>query len=137
MWYVVGYAVSLGVGDLATDRVARWMRRRRNNRLGDQSDTGGFMSRLVGITERILYTTALLAGKSGFIAVWLTLKFADRWQEWRRLDRQDGAISVQPNEAAGRFPPGWGRANIFFVGNALSLIFAFVGAVIIKRGWPQ
>jgi hypothetical protein len=69
---------------------------------------------LVGSCEAILYPTALLIGKAEFIGVWLALKVAGHWSLWT-------------GDYKGR-----NRFNMFLIGNALSIITAFVFARIIQ-----
>ncbi len=116
--YVGGYFFSVVVGHIVIQPLNNWMRHEKNRRSPHgtkEKDHGGLLSWLVGLTERVLFTTALLAHQPQFIGLWLTLKFAGRWQEWK------------PEE-----PGGWGRVNIFLVGNALSILFSFAGAAIIR-----
>ena len=115
--YASGYLVSVIVGHFAIRPINHRMRQEKNrlSPQGAQEDQGGLLSGLVGLTERILFTTVLLAHHPEFIGLWLTLKFASRWQEW------------QPDKLG-----GWGRVNIFLVGNTLSILFSFIGATIIK-----
>jgi len=115
--YFFGYGISVVVGHIFINPINQWMRSERNRRQPGRKkkDRGGLLSELVGITERVAYTTALIAGYPQFVGLWLTLKFAGRWKEW------------QPEK-----PGGWGRVNIFLVGNILSILFSFAGAVIIR-----
>ncbi|GEM_PF-1952921 len=115
--YVLGYGLSVLGGHIFINPINEWMRDERNNQQPGRKkmDKGGLLSWLVGTTERIAYTTALIADCPKFVGLWLTLKFAGRWKEW------------QPEK-----PGGWGRVNIFLVGNILSILFAFAGAVIIR-----
>lgn len=117
--YVSGYFVSAILGHIVIYPVNRWMRSERNRRQpagAHTIDQSGLLSWLVGLTERVAFTTALIADYPHFIGLWLTLKFAGRWKEWK------------PEE-----PGGWGRVNIFLVGNMLSILFSFIGAVFIRR----
>ena len=115
--YVSGYFISVLGGHFVIRPINNWMRQEKDrlSPQNSQEDQGGLLSGLVGLTERILFTTVLLAHHPEFIGLWLTLKFAGRWREW------------QPDT-----PGGWGRVNIFLVGNALSILFSFIGATIIK-----
>jgi hypothetical protein len=115
--YIIGYGVSVVGGHIFINPINGWMRDERNRRQPGRKkvDNGGLLSWLVGITERVAFTTALIADYPKFVALWLTLKFAGRWKEWR------------PEK-----PGGWGRVNIFLVGNMLSILFSFIGAAIIR-----
>jgi hypothetical protein len=70
---------------------------------------------LVGISESIMYPTAILIGKAEFIAVWLAVKVAGQWVRWAGEGRND----AEANEGRRRF-------NRFLVGNALIILAAFV-----------
>ncbi len=71
------------------------------------------ISMLVGILERVLYTTAIIMGQYSFIAIWLGIKVAPKWGKWHEEENR-------------------GIFNAFLIGNALSIIIAFVGAWVIK-----
>ncbi len=62
----------------------------------------------VGVLERLLITSAVGLGHSSFIAVWLALKAAASWSQWKQ-------------------PPVF---HVFLIGNGLSIAFAVGGAVI-------
>jgi hypothetical protein len=68
---------------------------------------------LVGIVERTLYTTALAVGAWQFIGVWLAIKVAARWRD---PDAQKGL----PTD------------NAWLIGTGISLLFGFIGALIIR-----
>jgi hypothetical protein len=72
---------------------------------------------LVGIVERILYVYALVYCFPEWIIFWLTFKVAVTWR-WRSAEDQ----------VIGH--------NIFLIGNALSIIFALLGAWIILGNLP-
>jgi hypothetical protein len=120
--YFVGYGISLLGGHVFTKSVNNWMRREKDITLRTHKieieknvPNKALMPWLVGVTERFLYTTALLERKPEFIGLWLGLKFAGNWRNW------------DPQKAN-----GWGNVNIFLAGNAMSLIFAYLGAKIIQ-----
>jgi len=52
-------------------------------------------------------------GKEAFVGIWLVLKTAGRWGEWKK-------------------PQGRRIYNVFLVGNALSLMFGVLGALLIE-----
>lgn len=66
---------------------------------------------LLGILERLTYTTAILISFPQWIAVWLGAKVAVNWKKWQEGERN--------------------RYNIFLIGNLVSIIFGFLGALII------
>jgi len=67
---------------------------------------------LVGMVERTLYTTAFAVGAWQFIGVWLAIKVAARWRD---PDAQKGL----PTD------------NAWLIGTGISLLFGFLGALII------
>jgi hypothetical protein len=71
----------------------------------------------VGFVERTLYTASWNVGKPEFIAVWLALKVASQWGRWSN---------------GGKGVPGRSIFNVFLVGSGLSILYAVVGAMIIK-----
>jgi hypothetical protein len=71
---------------------------------------------LVGVLERFLYVTALLARQPEFIGVWLLLKVVGQWKRW-----------AGGPEHAGAAVPGPAAFNVFLIGNGLSVGFAAAG----------
>lgn len=69
---------------------------------------------VVGIIERALYTSSILVGKAEFIAVWISLKFAGRWK-------------------IAKIPQLERTYNPFFAGSGISILFGFIGALMIRR----
>ena len=74
--------------------------------------TDRIVVRVLGILERILYTFSILMGFPQWIAVWLTLKTASRWPGWKEDKHR--------------------KYNIFLIGNAVSILFAVIGAYICR-----
>lgn len=74
---------------------------------------------MVGVVERSLYTASWQLGKPEFIGIWLVLKVAGQWGGWSE-DRKVGEKRVL------------GRAvyNVFLIGNAFSLAYGVVGALM-------
>jgi hypothetical protein len=69
-----------------------------------------------GIVERLLYTTVFIINQPAFVAVWLALKVASQWKRWDGEER--------------------GTYNVFLMGNAFSLIIAYLGAWIVLGRIP-
>lgn len=121
--WISGWVASLGLGSAVTHLIGKYMRCERKRRLKNSGFTeptakypdSGLMSWLLGIVERILFVLALVFGKETFIGLWLTGKFAGHWRQYNSEELE-----------------GWGRINIFLIGNGLSLLFALWGAHIIK-----
>jgi len=69
---------------------------------------------LLGTCEALLYPTAFLVGQPEFVGVWLAVKVAGQWNYWTGDYR------------------GRTRFNMFLIGNALSIIVAFLLARIVR-----
>ena len=76
----------------------------------------------IGFLETIIYVTACLENASTVIGVWLALKVAGRWERSR--------IELKRNEEKSRLQLNVIYSN-FTIGNALSIIYAYVGYKII------
>ncbi len=72
--------------------------------------------------EGVLYVGFLQLGLGVLIGVWLVLKVAGQWKRWM----DDGDEKTQR-------PDGRCVFNIFLIGNALSVLYSFVGFKMI--GW--
>lgn len=87
----------------------------------------GWYGRIIGILEVILYITSLKIGKPEFIGLWLAFKVAGRWERSRiefknyQKDKELGNLKTHA------------IYSIFTIGNALSILYSFVGYKII--GW--
>lgn len=71
-----------------------------------------FQPQILGVVERILYTTALFTGETTIIGVWLGLKLASQWKVW--------------NDSRKIF-------NISLICNVMCLFYSWVGFKLI--GW--
>jgi hypothetical protein len=71
----------------------------------------------LGILERILYTGVFILGTPSWVAVWLGVKVAVQWDRWKGEDRA--------------------TYNVFLIGNAMSIIFGFIGAWIALCECPE
>lgn len=67
---------------------------------------------LLGILERIIYTTSILTRNPQFIAVWLALKAISTWRNWQ-IDN------------------GRGMFNVFLIGTGFSLLYGTLGGQIV------
>ena len=72
--------------------------------------------------EGVLYVAALQLGLGYFIAAWLILKVGGQWKRWA----DEGNPETQR-------PDGRAVFHVFLIGNALTLIYSFVGFKLI--GW--
>jgi len=77
------------------------------------------LSWLVGVVERLLYTSALIIGAWQWVGIWLALKVIARWQQ-----------SPQNDPEIQRAPTILDSSNIWLIGTGLSVLFGFVGAWI-------
>ena len=72
--------------------------------------------RWLGLCELLMFTIAFINNWPQGIAVWLGVKTSVHWAGWK-------------NDTCRAF-------NIFLIGNAINIIFSFLGAMIIKAGTP-
>jgi protein-S-isoprenylcysteine O-methyltransferase Ste14 len=70
--------------------------------------------------EGVLYVALLQLGLGYLIGAWLILKVGGHWKRWM----DDGDEQMQR-------PDGRSVFNIFLIGNALSVLYAFVGFKLI------
>jgi hypothetical protein len=70
--------------------------------------------------EGVLYVALLQLGLGNLIGVWLGLKVAGQWKRWM----DDGDEKTQR-------PDGRSVFNVFLIGNALSVLYSFVGFKLI------
>lgn len=75
---------------------------------GTPKKESGMLTIPMGIVERFLYTTVFIVNQPAFVAIWLALKVVPQWRIWKGKER--------------------GTYNAFLIGNALSLIIAYLGA---------
>jgi len=71
--------------------------------------------------EGVLYVALLQLGLGNLIGVWLILKVAGQWKRWM----DDGDEQTQR-------PDGRSVFNIFLIGNALTVLYSFVGFKLIE-----
>ena len=72
--------------------------------------------RWLGRCELLMFTIAFIINWPQWIAVWIGVKTSVHWAGWK-------------NDTGRTF-------NIFLIGNAINIIFSFLGAMIIKAGTP-
>lgn len=70
----------------------------------------------------MLYVVSFQVTAIEFIGVWLALKVAGQWRQWNEGQTLDNDIKITGREIF----------NTFLIGNALSIIYAIVGAKIIE-----
>ncbi len=71
--------------------------------------------------EGVLYVAFLQLGLGPMIGLWLVLKVAGQWKRWM----DDGDEKTQK-------PDGRSVFNIFLIGNALTVLYSFVGFKLIE-----
>lgn len=108
--YLLGYGVATG-GGLAIlwptmNRLFKTLEDEREAALRAHR-----FSACVGVIERCIYVTAIVAKTPELIAVWLVLKTAT---EWKRDPVR-----------------GFENFNIYLIGNGLSLLFGLLGSLLI------
>jgi hypothetical protein len=77
-------------------------------------------SYLVGILERLIYTSSIVFGVKEFIAVWLAVKIASQWKAY------EGSESDRASQHKAR-----ALFNVYLLGTGLSLLYGALGAQII------
>ena len=89
----------------------------------------GWPNVILSRIEGVLYVAFLQMGLGSLIGFWLLIKTGGQWQRWNE----------KGDEAAKR-PPGWITLTVFLVGNALTVLYAFVGywlMVWLQAGQPK
>lgn len=135
--YVVGYGVSIGLGFLVTWFVAGRLYKKYNFKKAYVA----LPSALLGICERVLYTSAWIIGFKEFIIFWLLAKVGAGWiyqrgpitVELRREAQQEQIRQTRRTENLEKQKEDAIRFNISMIGNAVSIIFGVLGALIIKH----
>jgi hypothetical protein len=126
MWYanVVGYGFALAVGGVLVKNVVDtlWNCLAPEGSKNPQIRPGAWQPEALGHIERILYVALLQAGQAALIGLWLALKVVGKWTKWG----ESGDEKTQK-------PSGQSIFNVFLIGNALSLVYAFAGFKLI--GW--
>ena len=74
--------------------------------------------------EGVLYVALLQLGLGNLIGVWLVLKVAGHWKRW-----------MDDGDEQTKRPDGRTVFNIFLIGNALTVLYSFVGFKLI--GWIE
>lgn len=89
-----------------------------------------YLSMMLGIIERSLYTTSVLLGKPEFIGIWLALKVAGGLKDFR-----DGLETKNNETKKNKKISGRDLFNVFLIGNGFSIAYGLVGALLIE--WLQ
>lgn len=106
--YLLGYGISLFGGHVFIFPIMHWLLKQ----LGEQEEANTlWQAGFVGLTERAIYTTAIVLGLKEAVAVWLVMKATIQWKS-------------EESKNVSKF-------YIYLIGNALSLIFGLIGGAII------
>ncbi len=126
MWYapVIGYGFSVFAGGILVKSLVETLwdcivpNSSGNPQIRQHAWQGDTLARIEGV----LYLAFLQLGLGELIGIWLILKVAGQWKRWM----DDGDEKTQR-------PDGRSVFHIFLIGNALSVLYSFVGFKLI--GW--
>ena len=125
--YFIGYAFAIVVGFCFHDLIYREIWREiPTDSTDDDRELHRYYGGAIGFWETILYVTAFLQNPPiyGVIGIWLAFKVAGRWERSK--------IEFERNKNKSRLYLNAIYSN-FTIGNALSIIYAFIGSQIIKQ----
>lgn len=121
--YVIGYLYSLLIGTWLTYYLAEYT----GKAIGEFQDGEYYRwtASIVGVTERLLYTSAILLDKLEFIGIWFLLKVASQWRRWGEKDTK----SKNNDDEKGVYRE---RANFnsYLINTGLSLAYGVLGGEI-------
>jgi hypothetical protein len=118
--FVAGYGYSIVLGHFLIYFLIRSLWRGLGYEHGSENDLGHREHpKMVGVLERTLYSAAWQFRRPEFIAVWLALKVAARWNLWS-----------EDKEVGGRIVSGRSVFNIFLIGNGFSICYGVMGALM-------
>ena len=80
-----------------------------------------WLPRVVGIFDRLIFTSSFILGKYELIAIWLGLKVVGSWKD---NFYENSKIEKEPRIQLWRI-----KENIFLIGVALSLILSYISAI--------
>ena len=121
-WYaaVIGYGFSVFAGAILVKSLVETLW----DCIAPQSSTsrpqlwqGDALARIEGV----LYVALLQLDLGNMIGVWLILKVAGHWKRW-----------MEDGDEQTKRPDGRSVFNIFLIGNALSVLYSFVGFKLIE-----
>lgn len=114
--FLEGLAISLLLGGIITKNLIHYLRKKHGFQIAYDRSTG-----LLGYLERFAFTMAIYFNMSAFVGIWLGIKFIGRWSP-------EGFHVENPDDKK-KAPAA---INIFLIGNLVSLLFAALGAYIMK-----
>ena len=111
---LIGYSFSILLGGFSIEWAMRAIRNRsevlKQKKVIPKRDM--YLVRLLGLLERILYTTCVVFGQPAGIAAWLAIKVLTRWageeNRWANIS----------------------EANIYLIGNLLTVAFGAGGGLL-------
>ncbi len=111
---LIGYSVSILLGGVVIEWAMKTVRNRsevlKKEKIIGKRDM--YLVRILGLLERILYTTCIVLGEPAGIAAWLAIKVITRWageeHRWANIS----------------------EANIYLVGNLLTVFFGAGGGLL-------
>jgi hypothetical protein len=116
---IVVYGVVLFVGDIVIKHLMSKLNYDQNpfKKTGkkNEEDYAKKQSSILGYIERFMFLTSFVAGLPQFVIAWLTFKTVVQWKRW---GEENGRIFF----------------NNFLIGNALNIIYSFMGFVVINWG---
>jgi len=125
MWYaqIFGYGFALVVGGIMVKELVGvlWDRLSPGGAKNPQLRPNAWQTRALGHVERVLYVALFQGGQGLLVGLWLALKMIGKWTRW----------SEGGDEKAQK-PSGQAIFNIFLLGNALSILYAFLGFKMIQ-----
>lgn len=86
--------------------------------------------RIIGVLERLFYTTAIIFNQFALIGVWLVFKAIGDWSDFSSTNRKGDKNDIE--EGTTRI-----RANNFLIGTGITLIFGIVGGVLFRYTLDQ
>jgi hypothetical protein len=131
--YIIGYFYTIFLGGFFIKKIMKELKSEVRLFLSGNEDvaqTYGWYAYCVGYIEGILYVTVLLLGHAEFIAAWLAFKIVGRWES-SKLERKEREKLMTGLPLAQKLILNNAEYNIFTIGNALSIIYAVTGWLII------
>lgn len=127
-FYIVGYLYSLLIGTWLIYYLADFT----GKAIGEfkEGEYYRWTASMVGVTERLLYTSAILFDRLEFIGIWFLLKVASQWRRWGEKEIRSKTENANSNDEKGAYRE---RANFnsFLVNTGMSLAYGILGGEII------
>jgi len=125
MWYaqILGYAFALVVGGIMVKNVVdvMWERLVPGGAKNKQLRPNARQTQALGHVERVLYVALFQAHSGLLVGLWLAIKMIGKWTRWSEC-----------GDEKAQKPSGQAIFNIFLLGNALSILYAFVGFKMVQ-----